>query len=433
MSNSKAVRDALAAIATEMGVEHRIAQGGKHAHLVFSIDGAEFTYSFSSRADGHRLENAKHGLRNAIRTARERLAKMKGRQEQLDLGATTPPPGATNRKFERADDADEKGWSADGAEGFRRTEEHHGALVYKGAVIDVRDEMLSLTSMWKAAGSDPSRRPVEWLRSADARRFVDFLCDSMGLEPAVGNSHPSLFRIDVGSGPGGKGGGGTWAHWQIGLAYAKYLEPKFHVWCNDVVRKHMMAPHERPTSDAAAGRAAVIKDIGQILDIVQDVRRDVEQALGISKMVNSKVTGLETTILPLANIAINSELSVDALAKLQRLLEPGPILSVIDLANSWTADQIIDLLEIPKAERQKGTTQMITHRLREFCADRGVLCQRTDRLLNPSRPWRFPIATAQEWLFGPTLGAELIRTQIAEMKKKKASGKGQGNLSLVPK
>jgi hypothetical protein len=39
---------------------------------------------------------------------------------------------------------------------------------------------------------------------------------------------------------GGRGKGGeTVAHWQIGLAYAKYLNPQFHMWCNEVVRAHM--------------------------------------------------------------------------------------------------------------------------------------------------------------------------------------------------
>ncbi len=33
--------------------------------------------------------------------------------------------------------------------------------------------------------------------------------------------------------------GSTFAHWQIGLAYAKYLSPEFHMWCNTVVRRHM--------------------------------------------------------------------------------------------------------------------------------------------------------------------------------------------------
>lgn len=31
--------------------------------------------------------------------------------------------------------------------------------------------------------------------------------------------------------------GVTFAHWQIAMAYAKYLSPEFHVWCSTVVRE----------------------------------------------------------------------------------------------------------------------------------------------------------------------------------------------------
>ncbi len=105
-----------------------------------------------------------------------------------------------------------------------------GALTYAGTEIHQRHEMLSLTDMWRAAGSDPSRRPAEWARSEDATRFVSFLAETLN----VGISHIDLFRSE-------RGGNrpGTWAHWQIGLAYAKYLSPEFHVWCNTVVRERM--------------------------------------------------------------------------------------------------------------------------------------------------------------------------------------------------
>ena len=33
--------------------------------------------------------------------------------------------------------------------------------------------------------------------------------------------------------------GGTWAHWQLALSYARYLSPEFHLWCNTVVRAAM--------------------------------------------------------------------------------------------------------------------------------------------------------------------------------------------------
>ena len=103
------------------------------------------------------------------------------------------------------------------------------ALVYNGEVIRDRNEMLSLTDMWKAQGGDPARQPANWLASADARRFIEVLSE---LNPR--NSGIDLVKtVRGGKSPG------TWAHWQIALAYAKYLSPEFHMWCNSVVRERM--------------------------------------------------------------------------------------------------------------------------------------------------------------------------------------------------
>lgn len=101
-------------------------------------------------------------------------------------------------------------------------------LVYEGTHISARNEMLSLTDMWSAAGADPSKRPVEWMRSRQAQSFIEVLSDM------VGKSHLDIIRpVRGGKSPG------TWAHWQIAMAYAKYLNPKFHMWCNTIVRAHM--------------------------------------------------------------------------------------------------------------------------------------------------------------------------------------------------
>jgi hypothetical protein len=107
------------------------------------------------------------------------------------------------------------------------------ALVYSGMRIRNRDEMLCLTDMWRAAGGDDaSKRPVDWLRSVEAQHFIEFLSENLNVEI----SH--LLQIEQGR------TGATWAHWQIGLAYAKYLSPEFHAWCNEVVRSHMELTHK---------------------------------------------------------------------------------------------------------------------------------------------------------------------------------------------
>jgi hypothetical protein len=107
-------------------------------------------------------------------------------------------------------------------------------LTYSGTLIHQRQDMLSLTDMWKAAGSPANQEPFNWSRF-EGKAFIE----------AVSIAH-NLSEAQVMVAKPGKGGG-TFAHWQIGLAYAKYLSPEFHMWCNTVVRERMEG---RPATDA---------------------------------------------------------------------------------------------------------------------------------------------------------------------------------------
>jgi hypothetical protein len=104
-------------------------------------------------------------------------------------------------------------------------------LTYNGRPIRERGEMLSLTDMWRAAGGSDSQRPSKWLEIDGTDVFVNHIS--------------SLLNVPVGDIIQSERGrnGGTWAHWQIGMAYAKYLSPEFHAWCNQVVRDHMEHRH----------------------------------------------------------------------------------------------------------------------------------------------------------------------------------------------
>lgn len=95
------------------------------------------------------------------------------------------------------------------------------ALVcWNGIDISGRDDMLCLTDMWRAEGSPEDKRPAEWLRSAAAKGFVEFIADSVG----VGISH--IIKTVKGK------RAATWAHWQVAMAYAKYLSHPFHAHVN---------------------------------------------------------------------------------------------------------------------------------------------------------------------------------------------------------
>jgi hypothetical protein len=115
-------------------------------------------------------------------------------------------------------------------------------LSYQGTPIRLRGTMLSLTDMWRAAGCPEHRRPTSWLILEETRRFRAH-AGTHWTEPdgPVRDNvvHDQIIHLDpdgfVATLRGRRGG--TWAHWQLALSYARYLSPDFHLWCNTVVRR----------------------------------------------------------------------------------------------------------------------------------------------------------------------------------------------------
>ena len=198
-------------------------------------------------------------------------------------------------------------------------------LLSDGEIISHREDMLSLTDMWKAGDADPSKRPVEWLRSKGARQFIDHL------QVMVGNSH--LFHVGAGR------KGQTFAHWQIGLAYAKYLSPEFHMWCNQVVRERMEGKSLAPANISP--------------DILEMLRRDD----GMIKMLAHKVTELEKSLPTIAMQMVEPMINA-------RLAEHNFM-----IRHGKTAKEIWDGHHLPP--KLRGATKWLGNRLTEMgdCID----------------------------------------------------------------
>ena len=117
------------------------------------------------------------------------------------------------------------------------------ALVYRGTTIRQQGAMLNLTDMWKAAGSLDNQRPSDWLALDETARFRSYAKAHWTEfeEPSPQNAGQNgIFAPDddIVSAERGRQGG-TWAHWQLALSYARYLSPRFHLWCNAVLRSVM--------------------------------------------------------------------------------------------------------------------------------------------------------------------------------------------------
>lgn len=83
-------------------------------------------------------------------------------------------------------------------------------------LLDVAEgRMMSLNTIYAAAGSPSNQEPWRWLDTEGSRQFIDSTCKILHLakNEVLKTSKARLDR-----------GGGTWAHWKIATKYASYLD-----------------------------------------------------------------------------------------------------------------------------------------------------------------------------------------------------------------
>lgn len=190
-------------------------------------------------------------------------------------------------------------------------------ITYQGVIIHDRQEKLSLTDMWRASGADESRRPVIWLGSAEAKRFIEFLAETLNVKN---------FDFEIIQTVRGGNAAGTWAHWQVALAYAKYLSPEFHVWCNTVVRERMQG---KPSQQHVA-----------VASLDADVRRIMG---GVTKAVMSKA--LEDRLAPMEAAIMKLSDRFSTLA-----IEHDPRVAALDYIS---ARELLDEAKVPSKGRNR--------------------------------------------------------------------------------
>jgi len=88
--------------------------------------------------------------------------------------------------------------------------------------IHFEGEMVNLTDLWKEAGSVETKAPKHWLSQEQTKGFISALVKILKV------TENYLIKIKRGK------AGGTWAHKQIALEYAQYLDQKLGVLVNEL-------------------------------------------------------------------------------------------------------------------------------------------------------------------------------------------------------
>lgn len=81
--------------------------------------------------------------------------------------------------------------------------------------------MVSATEMAKPFG----KRPFDWLKTQSTKDFIETLS---GVKKIVPSDLVVVINGD---------GGGTWLHEDVALEFARWLAPRFAIWCNDRIKE----------------------------------------------------------------------------------------------------------------------------------------------------------------------------------------------------
>ncbi len=101
--------------------------------------------------------------------------------------------------------------------------------------------MVNATEMAKPFG----KLPAGWLRNQQTQEFIKELSNMRNC------IYAELVQVNSGS---SENGGGTWLHEDVALEFARWLSPKFAIWCNDRIKELLTkgtTSLQSPTNDDA--------------------------------------------------------------------------------------------------------------------------------------------------------------------------------------
>jgi KilA-N domain len=89
--------------------------------------------------------------------------------------------------------------------------------------------MINATEMAKSFG----KQPANWLRLKSTKKFLKALTDNRYTEMQNGKNK----LIQLVQGGNEKTSQGTWLHQDAALEFARWLNPRFGIWCNDRIKE----------------------------------------------------------------------------------------------------------------------------------------------------------------------------------------------------
>lgn len=185
-----------------------------------------------------------------------------------------------------------------------------------------------------AAAKKFGKRPVDWLRLDEANDYVEAVSDYLKCEPK------SLLKTRKGN------NGGTWLHPDLAVVFARWLDVRFAVWCDQQIKTIIHGkPEQTDWSRVRHEAAATYKVMSAMLDMKRQLdgkETKPHHYANEAKLVNWALTG---EYKPLDREVLSTD-DLDILAKLEEL-------NSLLIANNISRDERKEKLLLVVCDKRK--------------------------------------------------------------------------------
>jgi len=181
-------------------------------------------------------------------------------------------------------------------------------MAYDGHTIAFRDDGWFNAT---AAAAKSKKRPNDWITLDSTREYMDALAEMLECDPE------SLYKTRRGGNTRKSGNAGTWMHPKLGVAFARWLDVRFAVWCDSQIETIIHGTPEqtdwRRLRHQAASSYKVMSDV--LAEYRADAGKDTKpyHYANEAKLVNWAISG---EYAPLDRASLSGP-DLDLLAKLE--------------------------------------------------------------------------------------------------------------------
>lgn len=161
------------------------------------------------------------------------------------------------------------------------------AFEFEGNAVTFFDKSGTLyvnaTEMAKPFGD--KKRPSFWLRTSSAQEYISAICDVQKC------TSTDLQRVSKGKG----GEQGTWLQKDVAMEFARWLSPKFALWCNQRIEELLTRGHVEAVQNFALPKtyAEALRLAAEQAERVEAQRAELEQRRRTIETQREQIRGLE--------------------------------------------------------------------------------------------------------------------------------------------